>query len=61
MSGYKINTKVRVTKGRHKGETGRVRGESNLNMEHMVAIWRDKPNIRKTLMWFSGRWIEEVK
>jgi ribosomal protein L24 len=50
---YKIflDDRVKITKGRMAGETGTVIGETNLNMNHLVAVRRDNLNARKGIVW----------
>ena len=47
--------KVRITKGRLKGETGTAIGDSNLNMEYVIIISRDNKKARNPIMGFAPR------
>ena len=46
MSDFQLWDKVRVSKGRLKGETGTLIGETNLNMDHRLIVRRDNPRAR---------------
>ena len=53
MSKYKYGDEVEIISGRHKGETGTVIGESNLNMNHVFVVHRHKKGVRNKQMGFS--------
>lgn len=59
MSKIFYGTKMIVIKGRLKGEVVRVIGESNLNMEHVIIVNRNKG--RKRQMGFSASWLQKVE
>ena len=58
MSKFKYGDKVKIIKGRMKGETAKVIGESNLNMEHIVIVWRNQG--RKRTMGFVSHYLVKV-
>ena len=49
---YNLWDRVVVIKGRLKGETGTVIGETSLNMDHRVIVRRDNPRARDKNMGF---------
>jgi len=53
-----IGDKATVIKGRMKGEVVEVIGESNLNMECMIIVRRNKG--RKRTMAFAPHWLAKV-
>ena len=48
---------ILVIKTKYKGETGIIVGRSDLNMEAMYFVKRDKKNARVNPMWFSARFL----
>ena len=53
---YKYGDKVTIIKGRMKGEVAKVIGESNLNMEHIIILCREKG--RKRVMGFESDYLK---
>ncbi len=45
--------RVVIIKGRLKGEKGKVIGESNLNMEHVIIVSRENKKARNPVMGFA--------
>ena len=60
---YKRETriKVEITKGRLKGETGMAIGDTCLNMDYRVIVFRDNPRARDKILGFSPGALKEVK
>ena len=50
---FVVGDRVVIIKGRLKGEKGRVIGESNLNMEHKIIVFRDNKRARNSVMGFA--------
>ncbi len=51
---------VRIIRGRLKGETGMAIGDTNLNMDYRVIVFRDNPRARNKTMGFYPDEIEAV-
>ena len=50
---FVVGDRVVICKGRLKGETGKVIGESNLNMEHKIIVHREKGRPGHKVMGFA--------
>ena len=50
---FVFGDRIVICKGRLKGETGKVIGESNLNMDHKIIVHRDKGRVRHRIMGFA--------
>ena len=50
---FVFGDRVVICKGRLKGETGKVIGKSNLNMEHKIIVHRDKGRPGRRVMGFA--------
>ena len=50
---FVFGDRIVICKGRLKGETGKVIGESNLNMEHKIIVHRDKGKAGHKVMGFA--------
>ena len=50
---FVFGDKIVICKGRLKGETGKVIGESNLNMDHKIIVHRDKGRVGYRVMGFA--------
>ncbi len=48
----KVYSKIRITKGRLKGETGTVIGDTCLNMDYRIIVFRDNSRARDKIMGF---------
>ncbi len=49
----KVRDKVKITKGRLKGEICTVIGTTDLNMDHRIIVSRHNPLARDTIMGFG--------
>ncbi|KKK77347.1 hypothetical protein LCGC14_2854520 [marine sediment metagenome] len=53
----KNGDKVLVIKTKYKGETGVIVGKSDLDMEAVYFVKRDKKNVKVNPMWFEARFL----
>ena len=62
MSELKKGTKVIITHGHYKGETGTIEGSrTSASWDFMYWVRRDKKNVRISVMQFVSRWIKKAK
>lgn len=52
---FVFGDRIVICKGRLKGETGKVIGESNLNMEHKIIVHRDKGRAGHRVLGFARK------
>ncbi len=58
---FVFGDRIIICKGRLKGETGKVMGESNLNMEHKIIVHRDKGRAGHRVMGFACKELAKRK
>lgn len=52
---FVFGDRIVICKGRLRGETGKVIGESNLNMAHKIIVYRDKGKTGHKVMGFAPK------
>jgi len=61
MAKYKYGRLVIINKGRLRGEEGKMVGETNLNMDHRILVYRYNPRARNKVMKKKKKELSEDK
>lgn len=57
---YCLGDKVEIIKGRLKGETGKVIGKTNLNMDYRIIVLRDNNRARDISLGFYPEQLRRI-